>query len=272
MTAVGNPVVRFDLYRDKYRDAVLKRENGILEVRFHTDGGPFRMNGRAHAELPDLFWEIAADHENKIVILTGTGEDFNTQCDPDFDVSSGNAVAKVHWEGHRILRNLLDIEAPVISAINGPLTVHCFPLLGDMVLCAEHAYFQDTHVHLGMAAGDGTQIVWQNLIGPTRGKYFLFTGQIIDAQEALKLGVVNEVLPAADLLPRAWAIARELALRPQTALRYTRMAANAELRRLMLDLPMGYALQNLGTKTTVDEDWSEVLRQRGLEADKSVKK
>jgi enoyl-CoA hydratase/carnithine racemase len=110
------------------------------------------------------------------------------------------------------------------------------------------------------------------LIGPTRGKYFLFTGQTIDAQEALRLGVVNEVLPAARLLTRAWEIAREMALRPQTALRYTRLAANTELRRLMLDLPMGYALQNLGTSTTVDAEWSETLLKRRLAATSSAAK
>jgi enoyl-CoA hydratase/carnithine racemase len=212
--------------------------------------------------MPDLFWNIAADHENKVIILTGTGDRFSTECDPDFELSSGDAVAKVHWEGHRILRNLLEVEAPVISAINGPLHMHSFPLLGDITLCSEHTTFQDPHVLNGMAAGDGAQIVWQYLIGPTRGKYFLFTGQIIDAAEALRLGVVNEVLPAANLLPRAWEIARALALRPQTALRYTRLAANAELRRLMSDLPMGYALQTLGTSTTVDREWAEELQRR----------
>jgi enoyl-CoA hydratase/carnithine racemase len=248
--SVTNPVVRLELYKEKYRDAVLTRDGGILEVRFHTGGEPYRMNGRTHAEMPDLFWEIAADHENKVVILTGTGDRFSTECDADFDLSSGSAVAKVHWEGHRILRNLLDIEAPVIAAINGPLRMHCFPLVADIVLCTESTVFQDPHVINGTTAGDGTQIVWQYLIGPTRAKYYLMTGQVIDAQEALRLGVVNEVLSNDRLVSRAREMAKALCKQPQTALRYTRMAANAELRRLMLDLPMGYALQNLGTQTT----------------------
>lgn len=249
MTA-SNPVVNLEFYRERYRDAILTRDaDGVLEVRFHTDGGPYRMNGRTHAEMPDLFWQIAADHDNKVVVLTGTGDRFSTECDPDFDLSSADAVAKVHWEGHRILRNLLDIEAPVISAINGPLRMHCFPLLADIALCTPDTVFQDPHVISGMAAGDGAQIVWNHLIGPTRAKYFLMTGQVIDAEEARRLGVVNEVVPRADLLARARQIAHQLAQQPQTALRYTRLAANAELRRLMADLPMGYALQNLGMLT-----------------------
>ena len=247
MPVVSNPTVSFDDYRDKYRHAALRREDGILEVRFHHDGGPYRMNGRSHAEMPDLFWQIAADHENKVVIITGTGDRFSTEIDPDFDLASGEAIAKVHWEGHRILRNLADIEAPVISAINGPLTMHCFPLLADITLCTDQTTFQDPHVISGVAAGDGAQIVWNHLIGPVRANYFLLTGQVIDSAEALRLGVVNEVLPAEDLLTRAWQLARDLAKQPQTALRYTRAATATEWRRLLQDLPMSYALQNLGT-------------------------
>jgi enoyl-CoA hydratase/carnithine racemase len=266
MAPVGNPVVTFDSYRNKYKHVKLRREKGILEVKFHSDDGPFRMSAQSHAEIPNVFWEIAADHENKVIILTGTGDRFSTEYDPDFDISSGDAIARVHWEGHRILRNLLDVEAPVISAINGPLTMHCFPLVADITLCAEHATFQDPHVPAGIAAGDGAQIVWQHLLGPNRGKYFLFTGQLLTASEALALGAVNEVLPADKLLSRAWEIARDLALRPQTALRYTRLAANCEYRRLMLDLPFGYAVQNLGTATTVDPEWGMELRKRQLKA------
>jgi len=148
--------------------------------------------------------------------------------------------------------------------------MHCFPLIAEVTLCAEHTTFQDPHLISGVPAGDGAQIVWQHLLGPNRGKYFLFTGQILSAREALQLGVVNEVLPTVNLLPRAWEIAREMALRPQTALRYSRLAANSEYRRLMLDLPFGYAVQNLGTATTKDEAWGIELRRRQLAAQQTT--
>ena len=218
---------------------------GVLPVAKHVPGHG-RAAADSHLELPRVL-ASAADHENKVVIITGTGDRFSTEIDPDFDLASGEAIAKVHWEGHRILRNLADIEAPVISAINGPLTMHCFPLLADITLCTDQTTFQDPHVISGVAAGDGAQIVWNHLIGPVRANYFLLTGQVIDSAEALRLGVVNEVLPAEDLLTRAWQLARDLAKQPQTALRYTRAATATEWRRLLQDLPMSYALQNLGT-------------------------
>jgi len=254
---VTNPTVRFDDYRDKYQHIGLERQDGILQMTFHKDGGPFRMCGLAHAELCDVFYQVSADHENKLVIMTGTGDAFCAAWDRDFDHGSGDAIAKVHWEGRRILQNLLDIEAPVIAAINGPSLVHCFPVVADVTLCSEDATFMDGHVsEIGVAVGDGANIVWQYLLGPNRAKYFLLMGQTIDAKQALDYGVVNEIVPKAQLLDRAWAIARELARRPQTALRYSRIILNQQYRRMMLDdIAMSYGLQNLGGATTRDPNW-----------------
>lgn len=247
-----NPIVNFESYRSKYQHVKLERRDGILQMTFHKDNGPFRMCALAHAELCDAFYQVSADHENKIVILTGTGDVFCTQWDRDFDHSTGDSVAKAHWEGRRILQNLLDVEAPIISAINGPSHVHCFPVVADITLCSENATFRDEHVcDIGVAVGDGANVVWPYLIGPTRGKYFLLLGQILTAAQALEYGAVNEVLPKAKLLPRAWELAEELAKRPHTALRYSRIILNHQYRKQMAEeVAMSYGLQNLGGRTT----------------------
>jgi enoyl-CoA hydratase/carnithine racemase len=147
---------------------------------------------------------------------------------------------------------LLDVEAIVISAINGPSHVHCFPVVADITLCSENATFRDEHVcDIGVAVGDGANVVWPYLIGPTRAKYFLLLGQILTASEALGHGAVNEVLPRDKLLPRAWELAEELSKRPHTALRYSRIILNHQYRRMMQDeIAMSYGLQNLGGRTT----------------------
>jgi len=267
MPAVSNPCVRFEDYRDRYQHIRMERRDGILQMRFHKDGGPFRMCALAHAECADAFYQVSADHENIIVILTGTGEVFCTQWDRDFQHDSGEALAKIHWEGRRILQNLLDIEALVISAINGPSFVHCFPVACDIVLCAEDTMFQDQHIKdIGVVVGDGANIVWQHLMGPTRGKYFLLTGELLPADEAKRLGVVNEILPRARVLPRAWELAQDLAKRPHTALRYSRLALNQQWRRLMLDdLAMSYGLQQLGATTTRDSHFGRRVFPDGKE-------
>jgi enoyl-CoA hydratase/carnithine racemase len=257
MAAVPNPCVQFDGYKDRYQHIRMERTDGILQMTFHKDGGPFRMCALAHAECCDAFYQVSADHENKIVILTGTGDVFCTHWDRDFDHSSGDALAKVHWEGRKILQNMLEVEALMISAINGPSFVHCFPLVTDIVLCAEHTVFQDQHISdIGVTVGDGANIVWQYVLGPTRGKYFLLTGEKIPADEAKRMGAVNEVLPRDKLLPRAWELARDLGRRPHTALRYSRLVLNQQWRRYMLDdLAFSYGMQQLGGATTRDPNF-----------------
>ena len=161
-------------YATSYQNARLTRDDkGILEVTLHTDGGPLVWNESAHRELPLLFADISNDAQNRVVILTGTG------------------------------------DAP--------------------------------HFPNGVVAGDGVHIVWPLLLGPNRGRYFLLTGQELSAEEALRLNVVGEVLPADQLLPRARELARQLADKPITTLRYTRVALTQRLKRHLLD-DLGYGL------------------------------
>ena len=92
--------------------------------------------------------------------------------------------------------------------------------------------------------GDGSHLVWPILLGLNRGKYFLLTEQTLSAEQALELGIVNEVLPIAELLPRARELAAMLAERSAVTLRYTRVAINMLLRNLMQDgMSHGLALE-----------------------------
>ena len=138
---------------------------------------------------------------------------------------------------------MLNIEVPVISAINGPAWRHSeIPLLCDIVLAADTAQFQDSaHFASDVVPGDGMHIVYPLLLGMNRGRYFLMTGQTLDAAEALRLGLVAEVLPPDKLLARAWALAEELTRKPTLLLRYTRLLFTEYLRRQMHDL-LGYGL------------------------------
>jgi enoyl-CoA hydratase/carnithine racemase len=123
---------------------------------------------------------------------------------------------------------------PVIGVVNGPATIHSeIPVMGDIVLAAPHATFAD-RAHFALrdtVPGDGVNLVWGELLGPTRSKYWLLTGASISAEEGRQIGFVNEVLPPADLLPRAWEIATELARRELAVLRYAKAAASIGFRR-----------------------------------------
>jgi enoyl-CoA hydratase/carnithine racemase len=231
-------------YATKYEHARLERDDGILEITLHTDGGSLVWGDAPHTELGHCFADVAADPANRVVVLTGAGEKFIADLDTSWVGEMTPAKwDKIYWHGKRLLTSLLDIEVPVIAAVNGAATVHAeLAVLSDIVLAADDAYFRDApHFRYGTVPSDGVHVVWPLLLGINRGRYFLLTGQKINADEALALGVVNEVLPRGELLERARTLARELARQPDPTLRYTRVAFTQQLKRLMLD-DVGYGL------------------------------
>jgi enoyl-CoA hydratase/carnithine racemase len=243
----------FEQYATSYQSIRMRREDGILEMRFHTDDGPLRWGLLPHRELESAFLDVARDRENEVVILTGTGDEFCGPAVPPGAHPNRNSMTPaiydpIYWEGKHLLMNLLNIEVPVISAINGPAVRHAeIPLLSDIVLAADDAYLQDTaHFQGGMVPGDGMHVVMPLLMGMTRGRYFLLTAQKVGAEEALSLGLYNEVLPRSEVLLRAWTLARALLQQARLVRRYTRVVLTEELKqRLQPLLGYGLALEGL---------------------------
>jgi enoyl-CoA hydratase/carnithine racemase len=236
---------RFDDYHDAFANAVLSRKtNGVLEIRLHTDGGKLVFNGHTHEQFVELFHAVGEDRDNRVVILTGTGDVFMDTIDGDgFDFFSPQGYDKIWREGRKVLMNLLDIEVPMITALNGPVLLHSeYALLTDIVLAAPHTVFQDKpHFDFGIVPGDGVNLLWPEVIGSIRGRYFILTRQKLDAETAKAWGVVNEIVPAERLLARAHEIADGIAALPPLTSRYTRVALTQKLRRI-IDEGTGYGL------------------------------
>lgn len=230
-------------YRDAYENIRLERDNGILEVTFHTGGDSLVWSGQSHEEAAYCFADIGADDENAVVILAGTGENWCAQIDPNsFDLGNARGWDRIVYEGRRLLTNLLEIEVPVISAVNGPALFHPeIPVLADIVLASETASFQDLpHFPSGIVPGDGAHVVWPLVLGSNRGRYFLLSGQLLDARTAQEYGAVNEVLPSGELMTRARELAQSIAEKPKLVRRYARMTLVERIRRVMQEsLPYG---------------------------------
>ena len=139
--------------------------------------------------------------------------------------------------------NILDIEVPLIAAVNGPVRLHSeYVLLADIVLATPTTVFQDKpHFDFGIVPGDGVNLLWPEVIGSVRGRYFILTRQELDAETAKEWGAVNEVVPADRLLARARELAEGLAKLPPLTSRYTRVALTQKLRRIIED-GIGYGL------------------------------
>jgi enoyl-CoA hydratase/carnithine racemase len=239
----------FEQYSTAYEHVTMTRGSGIIEVALHTGGDSYVHSGRGHEELPHVFWEIGADPDNLVMILTGTGRDFCARGDwgSFAPMTDPKAAARTIWEGTRLLTALLDIDIPVIGAANGAAHVHSELLvLSDILLADEHTTFRDNHLDVGVVPGDGNHTAWLNALGENRGRYFLLTSQTLTAQQAQEYGVVAEVLPVDGLLPRARELAAALVKQPPLTLRYSRMAFTQRLKRLMAEtLPYGLAVEAL---------------------------
>jgi enoyl-CoA hydratase/carnithine racemase len=241
---------RFHAYRDGFPNARLNRsKSGVLEVALHTDGGTLVFNGHTHEQFVDLFHAIGSDPDNRVVILTGSGDAFMETISPEgFDFFTPQDYDKIYREGRKVLMNILDIETPLIAAVNGPARLHSeYILLADIVLATPSTVFQDKpHFEFGIVPGDGVHLLWQEVIGSVRGRYFILTRQELDAETAKEWGAVNEIVPANELLPRAREIAEGLAKLPPLTTKYTRIALTQKLRRLIDEgVTLGLALEGI---------------------------
>ena len=234
---------KLDEYQNKYETVKFERRNGILQVTFHSHGASLKWGGPAHGEFGYAFADIGSDPENRVVIITGTGDDYCAEWEGTIGRRTPKTWDQTYWRGKRLLVNLLEIEVPIIGAVNGPALIHAeIPVLSDIVLASENATFQDApHFPQGIVPGDGVNVIWPLLLGQNRGRYFLLTGQTLSATEARELGVVAEVLPRDRLLPRAWELAEQLAEKQDLTLRYSRVAMTLQLKRQMHDM-LGYGL------------------------------
>jgi enoyl-CoA hydratase/carnithine racemase len=251
--------VALEDYAHKFQTIKMRRDDGILEVTVHTDGGPLRWGRLPHGELEQAFLDIGRDRDNKVVILTGTGDEFSGPAaiaDPghlEKHRKTAEDWSELAWESKNLLTNMLAIDVPMIGAVNGPALRHPeLPVMCDIVLASETAAFQDSaHFVGGLVPGDGVHVVFPLVMGYNRGRYFLLTGQKLNAREAKEAGLVNEVLPIGQLLPRAWALARQLMQQPELNRRYARILVTEILRRQMHDLlPYGLALESYATMAT----------------------
>ena len=238
-------------YFTKYQNLHMERTpSGVLTLRFHTNGGPITFTGTTHHDLPKALTEIGDDRDNKVLVLTGTGDNFMDDID-------GNSLGgifkpaqwdKIYWEGRRILQRLLELETPIVAAVNGPANVHSeYALLADIVVASDDATFMDKpHLGFNIVPGDGIQVIYEELLGVNRARYFALTQQELTAIDAERLGLVNEIVAKDKVYPRAMELAEQLATRPQLFLRYTTVALRQRLlARLNEGTALGMALEGL---------------------------
>jgi enoyl-CoA hydratase/carnithine racemase len=246
---VENP--RFDDYREQFQEHfAMERREGIILLRMHTLGKEVHWGWELHRAIGQAFRAVGSDPENEVMILTSVGDEWIfRRDDTSFEGEEENrahcSYEYMYGDGRRMLHNLVhEVEIPTIGVIPGPGFHLELPLLCDLTLCAENAVFGDMHMRMGWVPGDGIHCALIELLGVKRAAWALLMNEGIDAQQALALGLVNEVVPRERLLDRAWEVAERLA----SSKRITRRMAVQLLRRpwkqrLLDDLDHGWAAE-----------------------------
>lgn len=169
--------------------------------------------------LGETMRALDADVDVDVIVLTGTDPAFCAGVDLKEAGSDGGVFAHVHELPARGLFD--DTAKPVIGAINGPAATGGLELAltCDFLIASERARFADTHSRVGVQPGGGVTVRLARWIGLPRAKQMSITGNYVDAATALAWGLVNEVVPHADLLPRCRELAADIVGNDQRGLR-----------------------------------------------------
>jgi enoyl-CoA hydratase/carnithine racemase len=213
-----------------YENLKIERKNSIAYITIDRPKVLNALNMQTMGELRDVFTQIKDDAEIRVAILTGAGEKAFVAGADINELQKNNAMqAKAYTHrGQAVLEVIENLGKPVIACINGfALGGGCeLALACTMRLASENAKLGQPEVKLGIIGGYGGTQRLPRLIGKGLALQMLLTGEMISAQEAYRIGLVNEVVPQAQLISRAEEIARKIIANGPLAIQYTLEAVN----------------------------------------------
>jgi enoyl-CoA hydratase/carnithine racemase len=216
---------------EDFQTLELDRHGAVLRVRIaHPSSELNAVDGRLHHDLTALFSRLRSETDARAVVLVGRGRAFSAGGDFAWfpELQDPLRLDALRRDAKQMIWDLLDVEVPIVAAVNGHAMGlgASIALLCDVIFMADTATIGDPHVKVGLVAGDGGVAIWPLAVGPARAKQYLLTGDPLSAAEAERIGLVNRVVPAADLEAAAMAFAERLAAGAPLAVRYTKLAVN----------------------------------------------
>ncbi len=219
------------------------------------------INPPTHLELEDFFTKVTHDDEINAIVVTGAGKAFCA----GGDIKDMNRRATAVGGDRRVplrggpwlIRTMMNVEQPMVAAVNGHAIGlgASIALFCDIVIASETARIGDGHVKVGLVAGDGGAVIYPLLCGINRAKEYLMTGNLMTAEEAYRIGMVNHVYPQDQVLPKSIEMAKSLANGATRAVRWTKAACNRSLwEQVNMVLEYGNAMEQL---TFATEDHKE---------------
>ncbi len=216
---------------EDFTTLALARVGHVLRVTIdHPSSALNAVDERLHHDLTALCAGLKRETEARAVVLTGRGRAFSAGGDFAWfpALQEPGRLEALRRDAQQLVWDLLDVEVPIVAAVNGHAMGlgASIALLCDVIFMADTATIGDPHVRVGIVAGDGGAAIWPLALGPARAKEYLLTGDALTAAEAERIGLVNHVVPAAELDAQAMAFAARLAAGAPLAVRYTKLAVN----------------------------------------------
>lgn len=219
--------------RDRYETAIFELPaEGVARITLNR---PEHGNGvvpQSAADLADMFARVENDKQVRAVVLTGAGQQFCAGADlrafkryleEDLEVTEEPFNARVLFP---VTQKILSLRVPVVAAINGGATAGGLDLAMacDIRVASERAKLGETYINIGLAPGNGGTYFLPRLVGSGWAAELALTGKVLDAVEALKIGLVNHVVAHDDLEAFALDLATAIASKPRHAVEATKQA------------------------------------------------
>jgi len=244
---------------DKYQHLLVDIDaDGIATVTMNRPEMLNAAGGPMHPELERIWLDLNEDERIKAVVLTGAGRAFSAGGDIKAMAQRVGTAdnfrhsLKAPANTRRLWQNMIELQAPLIAAVNGDaMGLGCsLALFCDITVISETARIGDTHVKVGLVAGDGGAVIMPLLIGLSKARDLLMRGRVLNGKEAHDIGLITHVKPQEQVLEEAKSIARELAALPKYAVAWTKLSVNKALKdqlNLVIDTSMAYEMLTMNS-------------------------
>jgi enoyl-CoA hydratase len=211
--------------------------SGVVVLTLNRPDRLNAVNWPLYQGLVSALEDVSRDRAVPAVIIRGAGRAFCAGGDISFmkQMFEGEIdKAAVQDLQVRFFNTQMGLPQPTIAVVDGPaIGLGCtFALSCDLIFAGQNALFGDPHVQVGLVPGDGGALLWPLLVGPAKAKEFLFTGDVVKAAEAHRIGLVNHVYPSDEVFDRAVHFAQRLARGPISTIQAIKSLTNQTTRAL----------------------------------------
>lgn len=251
-----------------YQTIVLRRDGKVLHATFNRPDVLNAFDARMDEEVGRLFDDVARDAETNVLVLTGAGRAFSAGGDVEMMqkvIDEPQLFLDGLRNGKRLLYSMLDCPKTIIAKVNGAAMGlgATIALFSDLVFAANHAKIADPHVKVGYTAGDGGAVIWPALLGPVRAKQYLLTGDALTGEEAAKIGLINQAVPAEDLDRVVEEFAHRIANGATLAIQFTKMSVNVTLKQQLVSvIDASFAYEALSGRSQDHQEAVNAFREK----------